>query len=44
MFPYLKSNGEIANDILPRCLSCGVSNEFSRYWQGNKRVAERLEA
>lgn len=39
-----KSNGAIANDILTRCLSRGVSNEFSGYWQGNKRVAERLGA
>jgi len=37
-----KSNGAIANDILTRCLSDGVSNEFSGYWQGNKRVVERL--
>ena len=39
-----KSNAAIANDILARCLSRGVSNEFSGYWQGNKRVAERLGA
>jgi len=39
-----KSNGEIANDILTRCLSRGVSNEFSGYWQGNERIAERLGA
>ncbi len=39
-----KSNGAIANDILTRCLSRGVSNEFCGYWQGNKRVAERLGA
>jgi len=39
-----KSNGTIANDILTRCLAHGVSNEFSGYWQGNKRVAERIGA
>ncbi len=39
-----KSNGAIANDILTRCLSREISNEFSGYWQGNKRVAERLGA
>lgn len=39
-----KSNGAIANDILTRCLSRSVSNEFCGYWQGNKRVAERLGA
>ena len=39
-----KSNGEIANDILIRCLTRSVSNEFCGYWQGNKRVAERLGA
>jgi transposase-like protein len=39
-----KSNGAIANDILTRCLSKSISNEFCGYWQGNKRVAERLGA
>jgi len=39
-----KNNGEIANDILTRCLARSVSNEFCGYWQGNKRVAERLGA
>ena len=38
------SNGKIANNILTRCLSKKTSNEFSGYWQGNKRVAERLGA
>lgn len=33
---------KIANDILTRCLGRSVSNEFCGYWQGNKRVAERL--
>lgn len=36
-------NGKIANDILNRCLKDNsISNEFTGYWQGNKRVAERL--
>ncbi len=39
-----KSNGEIAHDILTRCLGRSVSNEFCGYWQGNKRVTERLGA
>jgi len=38
------SNGKIANNILTRCLTKPSSNEFSGYWQGNKRVAERLGA
>lgn len=38
------SNGNIANNILSRCLTKATSNEFCGYWQGNKRVAERLGA
>lgn len=38
------SNGAIFNDIFSKCLSTPVSNEFCGYWQGNKRVAERLGA
>jgi hypothetical protein len=37
-----KSNKEIFDDILEKCLSSLVSNEFCGYWQGNKRLAERL--
>ena len=36
------SNKEIFDDILTKCLNSLVSNEFSGYWQGNKRLAERL--
>jgi transposase-like protein len=38
------SNGKIFNDILTKCLQSNTSNEFCGYWQGNKRVAERLGA
>ncbi len=37
-----KSNKEIFDDILSRCLTSLVSNEFYGYWQGNKRLSERL--
>lgn len=36
------SNGTIFKDILTRCLTSSTSNEFCGYWQGNKRVIERL--
>ena len=36
------SNKVIFDDILSKCLTSLVSNEFCGYWQGNKRVAERL--
>ena len=36
------SNGKIFNDILTKCLKSTVSNEFCGYWQGNKRLVERL--
>ena len=36
------SNGKIFRDILSRCLKGSISNEFCGYWQGNKRVTERL--
>jgi len=35
-------NYSIFEDILTKCLSSPVSNEFCGYWQGNKRIAERL--
>lgn len=38
------SNQVIFDDILSKCLTSLVSNEFCGYWQGNKRVAERLGA
>lgn len=38
------SNGAIFNDIFSKCLSTPVSNEFCGYWQGNKRISERLGA
>lgn len=38
------SNGAIFADIFSKCLSTPVSNEFCGYWQGNKRMAERLGA
>jgi transposase-like protein len=38
------SNGHIFNDIFNKCLHTPTSNEFCGYWQGNKRVAERLGA
>ena len=38
------SNGEIFKNVLTKCLEALPSNEFSGYWQGNKRVAERLGA
>lgn len=38
------SNGAIFADIFSKCLSTPVSNEFCGYWQGNKRLSERLGA
>ena len=38
------SNGAIFNDITTRCMNTPVSNEFCGYWQGNKRLSERLGA
>ena len=38
------SNGAIFNDIFSKCLSTPTSNEFCGYWQGNKRLSERLGA
>lgn len=38
-------NKAIFDDILIRCLANNtISNEFCGYWQGNRRVAERLGA
>jgi transposase-like protein len=38
------NNKAIFEDILTKCLTTPISNEFCGYWQGNKRVAERLGA
>lgn len=38
------SNKAIFEDILTKCLNSPISNEFCGYWQGNKRVSERLGA
>lgn len=38
------SNGKIFNNILSKALMTTTSNEFCGYWQGNKRVSERLGA
>lgn len=39
-----KSTGEIFHDLLSKSLKSEPSNEFTGYWQGNKRLAERLGA
>jgi integrase len=39
-----KVRQNLIHDIFSKCLSTPVSNEFCGYWQGNKRVAERLGA
>lgn len=36
------SNGAIFNDITDKCMNTLQSNEWTGYWQGNHRVAERL--
>ena len=38
------TNGAIFNDITVRCMNTPASNEFCGYWQGNKRLSERLGA
>jgi len=38
------NNGKIFSDIFSKCLHTPTSNEFCGYWQGNKRLAERLGA
>ena len=38
------NNGRITKDILSKCLNNPISNEFCGYWQGNRRIAERLGA
>ncbi len=38
------NNSKIFTNILTRCLTSSVSNEFCGYWQGNKRLSERLGA
>ncbi|BCB25289.1 hypothetical protein SKTS_01750 [Sulfurimicrobium lacus] len=37
-------NGEIFTDIMTKCAHTGTSRDFCGYWQGNKRLAERLAA
>lgn len=39
-----KSTGEIFHDLLSKSLKSEPSNEFTGYWQGNKRLVERLGA
>lgn len=36
------SNGEMFGDILVKCASSRTSRDFCGYWQGNRRLAERL--
>lgn len=38
------NNGTIFKDILGKCLTKPISNEFCGYWQDNHRVSERLGA
>ena len=38
------ANGAIFNDIIQKCMQILPSNEWTGYWQGNHRVAERLGA
>jgi len=38
------TNGDIFRDISTRCIKKEQSNEWTGYWQGNKRCAERLGA
>jgi len=38
------NHGAILKDIANRCITKPTSNEWCGYWQGNKRVAERLGA
>jgi len=37
------SNGAMFKDIFEKCMETIQSNEWTGYWQGNHRVAERLE-
>lgn len=36
------SNGEMFQDILTKCTRTLVSRDFSGYWQGNRKLQERL--
>ena len=36
------SNGEMFGDIVVKCAGSGTSRDFCGYWQGNRRLAERL--
>ena len=36
------SNGEMFGDILVKCAGSKTSRDFCGYWQGNRRLAERL--
>ena len=38
------SNGEIFRDILGKCAHTGTHRDWCGYWQGNKRLQERLAA
>lgn len=37
-------NGDIFTDIMTKCAHTSTSRDFCGYWQGNKRLAERLAA
>ncbi|MDF0607102.1 hypothetical protein HZU77_015875 [Neisseriaceae bacterium TC5R-5] len=36
------SNGEMFGDIVVKCATSRTSRDFCGYWQGNRRLAERL--
>ena len=38
------SNGEMFGDIVVKCATSPTSRDFCGYWQGNRRLAERLAA
>lgn len=38
------SNGKIFNDIASKCASTKTHRDWCGYWQGNKRLTERLAA
>ena len=39
-----QSNGEIFRDILAKCMGTRTHRDWCGYWQGNKRLEERLAA
>lgn len=39
-----KSNGYMLNDIMKKAMNTPTHNEWTGYWQGNKRTSERLAA